>query len=61
MPKPKGAKEIIKEKKCKKCGKNFVVAIEHRYKDGSKYYCSWTCYNHRNDKEEEQKAMTTPK
>ena len=38
MPKPKGAlKEIIKEKKCSKCGKNFVVAIEHRYKEGSKF------------------------
>lgn len=42
-------KSAIRETKCKKCGKNFVIAVEHRYKDGSKYYCSWTCYNHRND------------
>ena len=46
---------IIKEKKCAKCGKRFIVAIEHRYREGAKFYCSWTCYNHRHDKE------TTPK
>lgn len=46
-------KDVIKEKKCSKCGKNFVVAIEHRYKEGSKFYCSWTCYNHRHDKKQE--------
>ena len=41
---------IIPEKKCKKCGRNFIPAPLHRYKEGSKYYCSWTCYLHRNDK-----------
>lgn len=58
MPKKKGSfnlDTIIKEKKCKKCGKTFIVAVEHRYREGTKYYCSWTCYNHRHDKE------TTPK
>ncbi len=39
------------EKKCKKCGKIFIPAPLHKYKDGSKYYCSWTCYLHRNDQE----------
>lgn len=57
MPRTKGSKnEVIKEKKCAKCGKNFIVAVEHRYRKGSKYFCSWTCYNHRNDGKE-----TTPK
>lgn len=41
--------DIIKEKKCAKCGKSFIVAIEHRYRQGRKFYCSWTCYNHRHD------------
>ena len=39
------------EKKCKKCRKSFIPAPLHKYKDGSKYYCSWTCYLHRNDPE----------
>lgn len=39
------------EKKCAKCGKNFVAAPYHRFKENSKWYCSWTCYNHRNDGE----------
>lgn len=34
---------------CEKCGQEFIVATEHRYKAGKKYYCKWTCYNHRND------------
>lgn len=34
---------------CKKCGKMFPPAALHIYKEGAKYYCSWTCYNHRND------------
>jgi hypothetical protein len=56
MPKTKGSVDtVIKERKCKKCGKNFIVAVEHRYKEGGKYYCSWTCYNHRKDE------ITTPK
>ena len=37
------------EKKCAKCGKNFISAPEHVYKTNRKWYCSWTCYNHRND------------
>lgn len=54
MPRPKLG-YIIREEKCKKCGKNFIVQYGHIYKENRKYYCSWTCYNHRHDKE------TTPK
>lgn len=43
--------KIIPTKKCKKCGKIFIPAPMHIYKQGSKWYCSWTCYNHRNDLE----------
>lgn len=38
---------------CKKCGQVFIPAPMHIYKDGNRYYCKWTCYNHRNDKTEE--------
>ena len=52
MPRNKGSlNQIIPEKKCRKCGKKFIPAPEHRYREYSKFYCSWTCYNHRNDKE----------
>ena len=34
---------------CKKCGREFVPAPMHRFKEGGKYYCKWTCYNHRRD------------
>lgn len=44
-------KYIIPEKKCRKCGKNFIPAPYHRYRDHRFWYCSWTCYLHRNDKE----------
>lgn len=35
---------------CKKCGKIFYRAAKHVYKDTKGFYCSWTCFNHRNDK-----------
>lgn len=38
---------------CGKCGQTFILAPMHRFKDGNKYYCKWTCYNHRNDKPKE--------
>ena len=38
------------EKKCAKCGKRFISAAEHIYKKNGKWYCSWTCYNHRNER-----------
>jgi hypothetical protein len=46
----------LNEKKCKKCGRTFIAAAYHVYKIGSKWYCSWTCYNHRNDKKENKDA-----
>ena len=45
------ANDFLPEKKCKKCGKTFIPAPLHRYKDRGKYYCSWTCYLHRKDTE----------
>lgn len=40
--------------KCPKCGKNFIPAPYHAYKEGEKLFCSWTCYNHRNDKKKKR-------
>lgn len=39
---------------CEKCGKSFIPTYEWVYKDNEKYYCSWTCYNHRNDFKKDQ-------
>lgn len=46
---------LIPERKCAKCGKNFVISDVYVYRKGHKYYCSWTCYNHRDDKKEKEK------
>lgn len=46
------------EKKCAKCGKNFVAAPYHRFKEHGKWYCKWTCYNHRKDKKEKKNEKT---
>lgn len=40
----------IKITACARCGQMFIVAPMHVYKAGGKYYCKWTCYNHRKDK-----------
>ena len=37
------------ESKCPKCGKNFIHAPQHVFKDDKGFYCSWTCFFHRND------------
>ena len=42
-------KHILREKKCDKCKKIFLAAPMHRYKAHNHYYCSWTCYLHRDD------------
>lgn len=42
--------------KCNKCGKTFYPAPYHIYCERGKYYCSWTCYNHRKDKTTEVKT-----
>ena len=49
---------LVPEEVCAKCGKKFIVAPQHVFKvcdkkKKTKYYCSWSCYNHRNDKEKE--------
>jgi hypothetical protein len=44
-------REYFRLTKCKKCGKEFAPAAQHRYKEGAKYYCTWTCYNHRHDED----------
>lgn len=37
------------EKNCARCGKRFIAAPFHMYLINDKWYCSWTCYNHRHD------------
>ena len=39
----------MKQAECAKCGKTFTPAPYHVFKSNNKYYCKWTCYNHRND------------
>lgn len=34
---------------CRKCGKLFIPAPQHIYKDHKGIYCSWTCFNHKDD------------
>lgn len=45
---------IIKEKVCATCGKTFIPAPQHIFVKNHKWYCKWTCYNHRNDKKPEK-------
>lgn len=54
--KQKGSMGYIKTVICKKCGQEFVPAPLHRFKVGGKYYCKWTCYNHRDDEQEVRKS-----
>ena len=37
------------EAKCPKCGKNLIVAPFHIYRDDRGFYCSWTCFHHKDD------------
>ena len=41
---------------CAKCGKEFLPAPYHVFKYNKRYYCKWTCYNHRKDKTKEESA-----
>lgn len=41
---------------CKKCGQTFIPAPMHIFKEHGKYYCKWTCYDHRHDKTKEGTA-----
>lgn len=38
------------EVKCRKCGKVFIPAPQHVFRDTYGLYCSWTCYNHKDDR-----------
>ena len=46
----------FKMAKCKKCRKEFLPAPMHVYKHGKELYCSWSCFNHRNDEPKEEIA-----
>jgi hypothetical protein len=39
----------MKEFNCPVCGKHFVSAAKHLYKDGKNLFCSWSCFIHRNE------------
>ena len=42
----------VSDMPCRRCGKRFIPAPLHIYKDKhNHYYCSWTCYLHSDDKE----------
>lgn len=36
---------------CRKCGKEFFPTPYHRFVEGYKKWCSWTCFNHRHEGE----------
>ena len=44
----------IEEERCPICGRLFVPAVYHTYKDSKGYYCSYTCYNRREQAIEER-------
>lgn len=44
----------LKEYNCGKCGKAFIPPYNHVFKEKGrtlKVYCSWSCWNHRKDKD----------
>lgn len=48
----------MEERTCAKCGKVFLPAVYHRFREKHKglWYCCWTCYNHRGEKEETEEV-----
>lgn len=44
---------------CEKCGKEIYTTYQWAYKEDSKYYCSWKCFNHR--KPPKKKNIVMPK
>ena len=40
---------MLNEIICPQCGKKFIRAAQHIYKDRGRTYCSWACYNHKDD------------
>lgn len=49
--------ETLKEMVCPECKKVFVPAPMHRYKDGKKVFCKWSCYNSYLNKKEQLKEI----
>lgn len=45
---------LFNERTCARCGKRFIAQCEHIFKKNTNWYCSWTCYNHRDDKGEKE-------
>ena len=46
---------------CKKCGKEFIPAPMHVFKEGTNWYCKWTCFNHRKEISKEDIAYENNK
>ncbi len=47
----------IHERKCARCGRIFIVAPFHAYKDGVRLYCTYSCYMRaKEDKEAAHRA-----
>ena len=42
---------------CAKCGEEFLPAPCNIFKKNDLQYCSWTCYNHRNDNKNVKKKI----
>lgn len=44
---------FLREVKCCKCGKSLIPTYSWAYKvrkgDKIRYYCTWTCFNHREE------------
>ena len=40
----------FEDKICARCGKSFLPAVYHIYKDNKGIYCSWTCYNRKEER-----------
>lgn len=45
MSKNKRQDATFLERVCPVCGRTFVAAPYHKYKKGTTWLCSWTCYN----------------
>ena len=49
------------EARCKTCGRLFILAPEHAFRDNRGAYCKPTCWLHRNDKKTKSKGRPTLK
>lgn len=52
---------VLKERICYECGKRFIPAPYHKYRDEQKWFCKWTCYNIYKIRKEEQKKRQIQK